>query len=473
MDLSKPDLDTPDLRLQRLCRRHLPDAERSGFALIPTGPEAFMTLHGLTAAAERTLDVQYYLWEDDGSGRRLLTALLDAADRGVRVRLLLDDIGAPGSDPELARLDAYPNVEVRLYNPFPHRFGLVFALLFQARRVTRRMHNKAFVADRTAAVVGGRNVGDRYFEFDARRNFRDLDLFAAGPVVEQVAASFDAFWHSTYSRPIGAIDRGRWRLADVRATVRRGLRRRILQDGRGPYPDTAGLHRRSYRALVESRFAGLIAAEAAAVVVDAPDKPESGEPLLLEALLAQLDRLPARELLLESAYFVPARQGVSLLSHLARSGVAVRVLTNSAGSGEVAVAHAAYRRYRRPLLKAGVVLHELRADAAPAWISHLHTKAAVIDRREVFVGSLNIDPRSAVLNTEIGLLVRSPELAAEVTAFIEGGMTPARAWRPVLQDGRLAWRDGDGAVSAREPGVSRWRLLLVRLLALLPLERQV
>lgn len=461
-------------RLQRLCRRYVPDGGRSGFALIPTGPEAFLTLHGLTVAAERTLDVQYYLWEDDGSGRRLLAALLDAADRGVRVRLLLDDIGAPSSDPELARLDAYPNVEVRLYNPFPHRFGLVFALLFQSRRVSRRMHNKAFVADRVAAVVGGRNVGDRYFEFDARRNFRDLDLFAAGPVVEAVARSFDAFWDSAWSRPIGAIDRGRWRLADVRSTVRRGLRRRIRQTGKGPYPPSAGLRRRSYRALVGQRFAGLVVAEEATVLVDRPDKPETGEPRLLEALLAGLDRLPQRELLLESAYFVPAGPGVGLLGRLARSGVHVRVLTNSAGSGEVAVAHAAYRKYRRPLLRAGVQLHELRVDAVPGWASNLHTKAAVIDRRDVFVGSLNVDPRSAVLNTEIGLLVRSPALAAQVAAFIEGGMAPAKAYRLALSGGRTVWRTGEDAAPRRdEPGVSPWRLLLVRLLAWLPLDRQV
>jgi len=461
-------------RLDRLWRRHVPDGNRSGFSLLPSGPEAFLTLRGLTVAAERTLDVQYYLWEDDGSGRRLLAALLDAADRGVRVRLLLDDIGAPSSDPELARLDAFPNVEVRLYNPFPHRFGLVFALLFQSRRVTRRMHNKAFVADRTAAVVGGRNVGDRYFEFDGRRNFRDLDLFAAGPVVEQVAESFDAFWDSRWSRPIGAIDRGRWRLADVRSAARRGLRRRILQDGQGPYPANAGLKRRSYRALVEERFGRLVIAERASVLVDSPNKPETGEPRVLGALLGRVDDRPVQELLLESAYFVPAREGVCILSRLARNGTRVRVLTNSAASGEVAVAHAAYRKYRRPLLRAGIELHELRADAGIDTVLNLHTKAAVIDRREVFVGSLNLDPRSAVLNTEIGLLVESPELAAQVAAYIEDGMAPAKSYRAVLDDGHLAWRVADATdPTRREPGASRWWLLLVRLLALLPIERQV
>lgn len=157
----------------------------------------------------------------------------------------------------------------------------------------------------------------------------------------------------------------------------------------------------------------------------------------------------------------------------------MRVLTNSAGSGEVAVAHAAYRKYRRPLMRAGVELYELRADAGPGWVLNLHTKAAVVDRRDVFVGSLNIDPRSAVLNTEIGLLIRSPELAAQVAAFIEAGMAPAMAWRPVLDADRLAWRAAEGGAAApgvsqgAEPGVSRWRLLLVRLLALLPIERQV
>lgn len=470
------DLSVAATRLDRLWRRFVPDDGRSGFALIASGSEAFLTLHGLAAASQRSLDVQYYLWEEDGSGRRLLSALFDAADRGVAVRLLLDDIGAPRSDPGLARLDAYPNVQIRLYNPFPRRFGLVFGLLFQARRVSRRMHNKAFIADRIAAVVGGRNVGDRYFEYDNSANFRDLDLFAVGPVVGAVADTFDAFWDSPWSRSIRAIDRGRWRLADVRATVRRGLRRRIRQDGEGPHPPTHRFGAIAFRALVRNRFAQLVVAEDATVVVDAPDKVATGEPRLLEQLLAAIDGAPRRELLLESAYFIPTRYGTALLSRLARSGVTVRVLTNSAASGEVAIAHAAYRRYRRPLLRAGVELYELRARPAEADDGrdvNLHTKAAVIDRRDVFVGSLNVDPRSARLNTEIGLLIRSPELAAQVAAFITDGMRPAKAYQPVLDRGRLAWRVDGGAARHREPGVSAWRLLVRRLLALLPIEGQV
>lgn len=481
MDLSPPDPGVGTTRLGRLCRRFIPqdgpqDGGRSGFTLIATGAEAFLTLNGLAAAAQRSLDVQYYLWEEDGSGRRLLSALLDAADRGVRVRLLLDDIGAPLSDPGLARLDAYPNVSIRLYNPFPRRFGLVFGLLFQARRVSRRMHNKAFIADRLAAVVGGRNVGDRYFEYDPRANFRDLDLFAAGPIVGRVAETFDAFWDSPWSRSIRAIDRGRWRIADVRATVRRGLRRRIRQEAGGRHPPAQGLDTLAFRELLRQRFARLIVAEDATVVVDAPNKVETGEPMLLEQLLAALEGPPRRELLLESAYFVPARYGTDLLSRLARSGVSVKVLTNSAASGEVAIAHAAYRKYRRPLLRAGVELYELRsrpAEGDDGRDVNLHTKAAVIDRRDVFVGSLNIDPRSARLNTEIGLLIRSPGLAAEVAAFITDGMRPAKAYQAVLDGGRLAWRVDGGAPQRREPGISLWRLLVRRLLALLPIEGQV
>ena len=233
-------------RLGRLVRRYAPEGGRSGFSLLRSGDEAYLTLHGLAAASRRTLDVQYYLWEDDRSGRRLLAALLDAADRGVRVRMLLDDIGAPRSDPFLARLDGYPNVEVRLFNPFPRRFWTALAGLFRARQLSRRMHNKAFIADRLAAVVGGRNVGDRYFDSAEAWNYRDLDLLAAGPVLEQVSAAFDAFWDSPHSRPIGAIDRGRWRLADVRATVR-VVRRSVARDGDGPFP--RDLRIRSFRAL--------------------------------------------------------------------------------------------------------------------------------------------------------------------------------------------------------------------------------
>ncbi|EDP63314.1 Phospholipase D/Transphosphatidylase family protein [alpha proteobacterium BAL199] len=475
------DVNECTAQLDDLCRRHVPDDGRSGFSLIRTGQEAFLTLHGLAAASQRTLDVQYYLWEDDWSGRRLLMALLDAADRGVRVRLLLDDIGATRSDPELARLGAYPNVEVRLYNPFPRRFGLVFGLLFQARRVSRRMHNKAFIADRAVAVVGGRNVGDRYFELDSQRNFRDLDLFAAGPVVARVAESFDAFWNSSFSRPIHALDRGRWRLADVRSTVRRGLRRKIrpaekAQPVRYPALDLGDLEQQ-----IRCRFAELIVADQAMVLVDSPDKPETGEPRLLRDLLARLEGTPMRELLIEATYFIPTRFGTRLLSRLVRRGTQVRILTNSAGSGDVPLAYAAYRQYRMPLLRAGIQLYELRdkpfrTSVRNGSIVNLHTKAAVIDQRDVFIGSLNLDPRSATLNTEIGLLVRSPALAEQVTAFIEDGMAPSKAFQPMLRGRGLVWRtdDGDGTVELeREPGTTLWRTFLAWALYLLPLEAQL
>ena len=467
-------------RLGRLVRRYAPEGGRSGFSLLRSGDEAYLTLHGLAAASRRTLDVQYYLWEDDRSGRRLLAALLDAADRGVRVRMLLDDIGAPRSDPFLARLDGYPNVEVRLFNPFPRRFWTALAGLFRARQLSRRMHNKAFIADRLAAVVGGRNVGDRYFDSAEAWNYRDLDLFAAGPVLEQVSAAFDAFWDSPHSRPIGAIDRGRWRLADVRATVR-GVRRSVARDGDGPFP--RDLRIRSFRALSRDRFARLVPAEEASVVVDSPNKTETGEPLLLEQLLAKLDGAPARELLVETAYFIPARRGTDLLNRIARSGVTVRALTNSAASTEVAIAYAGYRRYRRGLLAAGVQLHELRPRrvvgpgryaAGPE--TKLHTKAAVFDRRDVFVGSLNIDPRSATLNTEIGLLIRSPALAAEVADFIEDGMSPARSCQVILDKGRLGWLDDDGSraiLRRREAGRGWWWWVVARVMALLPIEGQL
>ncbi|MEQ8397498.1 phospholipase D family protein [Thalassobaculum sp.] len=468
-------------RLDSLYRRHLPDDGRSGFSLIRTGPEALSTLLGLAAASQRTLDVQYYLWEDDWSGRQLLAALLDAADRGVRVRLLLDDIGATRSDPELARLGTYPNVQVRLYNPFPRRFGLVFGVLFHARRVSRRMHNKAFVADRCAAVVGGRNVGDRYFELHPQRNFRDLDLFTAGPVVEQVAGSFDAFWNSAFSRSIHALDRGRWRLADVRSTARRGLRRRILPAEKSVPVSHSGFDPADLDDQIQTLFAGLILADEATVLVDSPDKPETGDPRLLKELLARLEGTPMRDLLIEATYFIPTRYGVRLLSRLVRQGTRVRILTNSAGSGDVPLAYAAYRQYRIPLLRAGIQLYELRdrpfrVAGRNGLMVNLHTKAAVIDQREVFVGSLNLDPRSATLNTEIGLLVRSRTLALQVAAFIEDGMAPERAYQPVLRGDELVWRarDRDGmAELKREPGTTLWRTFLAWILYLLPLEAQL
>lgn len=465
--------------------------DRSGFALLTSGPEAFVTRRALAALAERTLDVQYYVWEADTSGRLLLAALVGAADRGVRVRVLLDDINTGGRDPDLALVDAHPNVEVRLFNPFTDRAYRVTDVALDFDRVNHRMHNKAFVADNAAAVVGGRNVGDHYFVADERANFRDLDLLAAGPVVRELSASFDDFWNSRRSVPVRAVVRERpdeqeiGELASRLAAATGGAGAALPFEAGTEPDDPAGLAR-----VLPSRLTW----GEATVVADRPDKAEAARPSIVERLRTALRGSLREELLLEVAYFIPGQAGTERLCSLVARGVRVRVLTNSLASNDVALAHAGYAKYRPPLLRCGVELHELRPDARFVrrewtWISgrstaNLHTKAFVVDRHTVVVGSLNLDPRSADINTEIAVVVESPELARRVAAFILAGTTPENAYRLGLDPagrggaGRgLTWTaaddDGPPVVLRREPRVARWRALASRLLSALPVEGQL
>jgi cardiolipin synthase C len=455
---------------------------RSGLALLASARDAFVARQALAAMAERTLDLQYYLWEDDTSGRLLLKAVLAAADRGVRVRLLLDDLRAGGRDSDLALLDAHPRVEVRLFNPFADRTLRVADVALDFARITHRMHNKAFVADNAVAVAGGRNVGDHYFAVNDQTNFRDLDLLAAGPVVRELSASFDDFWNSRWSVP-----------------VRRFARAGAGPGGLGPRLDAADreddalpfdtdLGPGELADLARSWRRRLVWAEAA-VVADRPDKPETARPFLLERLRAALSGSLRGDLLIESAYFIPGEEGTARLCGLVARGVRVRVLTNSLASNDVLLAHSGYAKYRLPLLRCGVELFELRPDARFArrewtWLSgrsraNLHTKAVVVDRAVAVVGSLNLDPRSANLNTEIAVVAESPALADEVADFVEAGMRPENAYRLEPDpggEGGLAWVADEGGRTVRltrEPGAGRVRAVVARLLALLPIEGQL
>jgi cardiolipin synthase C len=456
---------------------------RSGLMLLASARDAFVARQALAAMAERTLDLQYYLWEDDTSGRLLLAAVLGAADRGVRVRMLLDDLRTSGRDSDLALLDAHPNVEVRLFNPFADRTLRVLDAALDFARVTHRMHNKAFVADNAAAVVGGRNIGDHYFAVDDRTNFRDLDLLAAGPVVRELSASFDDFWNSRWSVPVKHFAR-------ASAAGAGGLAPRLAAADRDDdaLPFDTDLGPRELVDLARAWRRGLVWAEAA-VVADRPDKPETAHPLLLERLRAALRGSLRGDLLVESAYFIPGEKGTAQLCGLVARGVRVRVLTNSLASNDVLLAHSGYAKYRLPLLRCGVELYELRPDARFVrrewtWLSgrsraNLHTKAVVIDRAAAVVGSLNLDPRSANLNTEIAVVAESPELAGETADFIEACMRPENAYRlePDLEgDGGLAWVVDEGGRTVRltrEPGAGRVRSAVARLLALLPIEGQL
>jgi cardiolipin synthase C len=454
----------------------------SGFDLITSGRAAFEARFAFARLAQRSIDAQYFIWAGDATGRNMLQALLDAADRGVRVRLLLDDLNLKGSDVNLDALNAHPNFHVRLFNPFTTRSFRMVDFLTDFERLDHRMHDKAFIVDNSIAVLGGRNMADQYFAVNDEANFRDVDLFAAGPIVRDASREFDRFWNSPWATSFYTLDHMH-PSPEALETVERRLHAKIDGDSKFPFPTR--LDDPYLEHLVGTVPQRLIWGQAS-LLYDAPDKPETSAPEVADELKAKVGGTVQRELLLESAYFVPEASGVANLCALARRGVSVRVLTNSLASTDEAAVYAGYMRHRDDLLGCGVELHELRPDAAFVrrdwtWLStrseaQLHTKAAVFDRDEVLVGSFNLDPRSRNINTEIAVLVRSPKLADKVARFIEGGMSPTNSFRLVLEDGHVVWVASDNGHEIRftsSPVTGWWERFSVDLLSLLPIESQL
>lgn len=461
----------------------------SGLHALPAGIDAFAARAGLAEAAEHTLDLQYYIVRDDATTRLLLARVLRASQRGVRVRLLIDDLDALGKDPDLATLDRLANVEVRLFNPFASRgpFGLshVLEYLGDPQRLDRRMHNKLWIADNAMGVVGGRNLGDEYFDAAGEVNFADLDLLVAGPAVAELWRSFDAFWNSPWALPVRALAP-----APPTAAARADFEQRLRMQAesfRGTEYAAALRQSRLADALRRGRLP-LLAAPVTVVSdepskVDAPGADPAPSPLF-STRIRPLLTAAQHELILVSPYFIPTEAGIAGLQALVRRGVRVRVLTNSLASADaVPLAHAGYARRRAQLVDAGVELHEMRPDRAElprrragrSSGAHLHTKAIVVDRRHVVVGSMNLDPRSRLSNTELGLLVDSPDLADTLARLFDDAVLPARAFRvaraePGNPASPLRWTTEDDGMPVRhdrEPLTTPWRRALSRLLQLI------
>jgi putative cardiolipin synthase len=457
------------------------DGDRSAFRLLPTGLDAFVARAVLIELAERTLDLQYYIFHPDKTGSLIIDRLIAAADRGVRVRVLLDDWGTlEKKDESVAGLDAHPNIEVRLFNPYTHRSGLhrLGELLTSFTRVNRRMHNKQFIADDVATILGGRNIGDEYFGV-GELDFQDVDVLGAGPVARQSTASFETYWNSAFAVPITRLgkfapDPGFFPAARARLRERcDGLRDSIYG-----------------RALIESHLARDLRANdlhvhwaAARVIADPPEKlnkpPGTRSDSYLGGQVSPYARAARSDLLVVSPYFVPGKAGVEFFGGRREDGVSVRVLTNSLAATDVWLVHAGYMKYRRPLLEQGVRLYELRPEAvgatrrraAKATIgssrASLHGKTFVFDRTSVFIGSVNLDPRSLEQNTEVGVLVSSPELAREVAELFERWASPERAYEVTRgPNGGLQWTGG----FTNEPGAGFWRPLGAKLFSHLPID---
>ncbi len=420
----------------------------SGIRLLTSGDEALASLIALADRAERTLDIQYYLIHEDDSSRLFLHHLRIAAERGVRVRLLVDDLNTAGEDRRFMHLSQHANIEVRVFNPFPGgRFATWTRFVASASdipRINHRMHNKLFVADNALAITGGRNVGDQYFLRDAHYNFIDIDVVAAGPIVPQLSASFDAFWNSKYTYPI----------ASLASPVEPEPPLTTLDDNLIP-GDASWLAREIDADQLELTWvpATVLADKPGKIASDvAPDEEET-----IANNIATLIRSAKEEVIIISPYFVPGEQGVALIRELVGRGVHFRILTNSLASTDSPLVHNGYSRYRVALLKLGVELSEVRPTLGqkrprfhPFRSSNasLHAKALVIDQKTLFVGSLNMDARSAHTNSELGLVLRSPDLARQVTSLLDDISADGSYRLSLDRDDRIVWSSG-------EPGAER------------------
>jgi putative cardiolipin synthase len=461
----------------------------SGFHPLVSGQEAFLVRAALAESAERTLDLQYYIVAEDAAATLLLYRALRAAQRGVRVRLLIDDMYAVGRDFDLATLAAHRNVQVRVFNPFlvrgPLGVSRLLEFLGDSTRLNRRMHNKLWIADNAAAVIGGRNLADAYFNVGEESDFADLDLLAAGPVVAEVSRSFDDYWNSEWAVPIAAF------LGEAPAGAELELVLSQMAARADRFRETE--YGRTLRAtdlgrLVRSGQFPLVAARAGALY-DEPARVEGGPAETQGKIVSVLRPLiegAQREVILISPWLIPSEQGMGVLCTLARRGVRVRVLVNSLAAQDPPVVHAGYARYRPRLLACGVELHEHRPSAAspggarPGLSSGatLHAKAVVVDRKSMLIGSMNLDPRSRVLDTEVAVSIESAALGGQLGKLFDEAASVDQAFRveltePGNENAPLSWTGREAGKLVRyasEPLASWWQRIVSALLGALAPE---
>jgi len=462
--LSRPDTTV----LGRIVEHSNGGRNLSGIHLLISGDEALASLIALADRAERTLDIQYYIIHADDSSRLLLHHLRLAADRGVRVRVLVDDLNTAGEDRRFMHLGEHANVEVRVFNPFPGgRFAMWTRFIASASdisRINHRMHNKLFIADNALAITGGRNIGDQYFTRDPHSNFIDLDVVAAGAIVPQLSASFDAFWNSKYAYPIASV------AAPVQAErVPKALEERAVA-GQASWLahdlDAGDLRLMWVPATVLADRPGKIAADVA-----------PNEEVTMAHNIATLMTSAKREVIVISPYFVPGPEGVALMRELVGRGVHIRVLTNSLASTDSPLVHNGYSHYRVALLDLGVELSEVRPKLGqkrprfhPFRSSNasLHAKALVIDQKIVFIGSMNMDARSARTNSELGLVIRSTEIARQVTSLLDDISADGSYRLGLDQDGRIVWSSGEPGLEKTwhtDPETTRMQRFFLKVLA--------
>jgi putative cardiolipin synthase len=460
----------------------------TGIHSLDNAHQAFAARVLLIRRAQASLDLQYYIWHRDTSGLLLLDELRAAADRGVRVRLLLDDNGIAGLDPVLAALAGHPFISVRLFNPFVIRRPKAIGYLLDFRRLNRRMHNKSFTADGRFTILGGRNIGDEYLGASEQALFADLDVFAIGAAVADVAADFERYWQSESA----------WPAAQFLPLDRDGLTRFDAEVAALKLTPLARDYAEAVREdMVRRLVAGDLALEWAPTVLISDD-PAKGlgdiaEHRLVGPRLAAAMGEPRDELALVSAYFVPTDAGIAAFAAMAASGAEVQIMTNALKTNDVAMVHAGYAPSRKPLLRAGIRLWEMKGTdpAKPARLrfrrrrpeqksgtifrsngSALHAKTFAVDRRRLFVGSFNFDPRSVRLNTEMGLMIDSPVLAGRLHEMFDGDIAGV-AYEVRLRGRRLVWVEAhaDGEfIHTSEPGTGPLQRAVMAVLSHLPVK---
>ncbi|XXG30119.1 MAG: phospholipase D family protein [Ferrovum myxofaciens] len=472
--------------------------DNSGFRIIPAGANGFLIRMQMINAAERTLDLQYYIFRDDDTGQLLTSAVLRAADRGVRVRVLLDDGDTVAGDEQITKLAAHPSIEVRIFNPFAYRghSELLRAteFTFNASRLDYRMHNKLFVVDNAIALIGGRNIGDQYFQIDPDSQFADDDVFVAGPITKKLSSSFDEFWNSDLSIPAEALSGEKSSHAALRE-------RRVELKQQNREIKATGV---DYLKRVASGepFDGITSGRLpliwahAQLIYDSPDKKkvEDGEMVgkLMHHAVANAALEVKSELLMVTPFLIPGKEGMQLIEDLRKRNVRVRILTNSLDSSMILPAQAGYMHYRIPLLEEGVKLYEIRSllgntrgSGETKAISRygnysLHAKLFVFDRQKLFIGSMNFDQRSMHLNTEIGLIIDSPVLAQQIATRFDAMVQPANAYQLALRPNdvgqSLVWRtrkNGKTVEYTTEPARSDWQRIKANILSLLPMDDEL
>jgi len=449
--------------------------ETSGFRLLDHSFDALTARLALIDSAVFSLDIQTYLWYPDHTGRIILERAIHAANRGVKVRLIIDDLLTIGQDRFIYELDQRPNIELRLFNPWKDRSILSRGgeMIAEMERLNTRMHDKLLIADGRAAVVGGRNIGDHYFGLSHDYNFHDLDLLGFGHIASQANEMFDHFWNSEWVVSAVNLDVEPDPEYAQQAWVDLQAKNRAAEELQ-PFGTEARDWRELAKQLAEKLHVGK-----SLLVYD-----ETAENTIAQNVAEKMFgfmNLAQKELLITNAYIIPAQSSIDFIQSLTDRGVKVRILTNSLASHDVPAVNSHYRDWRDDLINAGAELYEMRSDPAIQALvevppvkgnfTGLHTKAVVVDREYVFIGSMNFDPRSANINTEAGAFVRSPDLAAELAAVMDRDMQPENAWQVLLDDaGKPYWVNSEETVY-KQPARGTSQRIMDKIFKIVPKEQ--